>query len=571
MRVFMMLGAMLLALATVGCGDSNNGGGGGGSGGGGTGGDVNEGGDGGGGTGGNGPEERRQACRSYCEPLVACGFETDEADCLDECRWSLPTNEFYETCGACLGETACDQIAAGACDEACSMPTSDLVIKSEGFSAHAGKRFHLFVSRILDNRIMATMSYVLDGSEVERTYKNVLIENVSYRVEYWIDTETDGRCNAMDVAGMHTWEDVSGHQTYVMDASAKTDTAACTRFSTVPVDLTLKGTDVSAWAGKTLWFEATHPVAEDDPPMIPLVGSIDIVGNSFEKTFPNALNQRQGYTLNYLVDMDEDGACSAADYIGSVKFTSSGHIVKELSPADDAPAGGRDALNWVEGNITFHGTDLGEYEGRLVRILLSRGTGQNESLAGWGKGTITGGEVKVTFENASQADGNVYWYIDVDGSKACSNGDKGGKYRAQPQTGHATVALPAPDQNVKCTEMPFPGLDATLTGTGFNKADRQTAFMILVDAASGNPLVYNIDVVENGSFETMLRGRLTPGTAYEVYGYLDLDGDDLCTPGKDPSWKATVTPTEDFVFEVSPTSADADACRQLNSYFGVNE
>lgn len=570
MRVISMLGALLLALAAVGCGDSDpdkkNPGVGGSGGTGGEGGDDGE-----GGSGGNPIVERRRICEEYCAPLAACEFITDENDCIDECRWSLPTDEYYETCGACLEAAECGEIEGGACDEACAMPTSDLVIESSGFAQHAGKRFHLFVSRILDNRILAKMSFVLDGSEVERTYKNILIENVTYRVEYWIDAQEDGRCNAADVAGMITYEDVSGPQTYVMDADNASDTSACTRFSTVPVDLTIKGTNVSAWAGKTLWFDATHPVAEDAPPMIPAVGSVQIVGNSFEKRFPAVLNQRQGYTLNYLVDMDEDGACSAADYVGSVNFTSSGHIVQELSPADNPPAGGRDALNWVEGDLTFHGTDLEEYNGKVVRILLGRQAEGGQTVAGWGKGTIANGEVKVTFPNASQADGSVWWYIDVDGNGGCSNGDQGGIYNARPQIGHSTVALPTP-QNANCRDMPFRGVDSTLTGSGFAKANQQTAYWIAVDADSGTPLFLAVGVVENGAFEAQIMGRLEIGTNYEFFGFLDLDGDELCTPGKDNSWKMTVPAiAADTGLEVTPATADANVCHQVNSFFGVTE
>lgn len=70
---------------------------------------------GGGGGGGGGSDDpmRSEGCDGYCEAELEC-YDRDEPECMHVC------SSLLATCTDCIAEATCDELAAGACQDACA-------------------------------------------------------------------------------------------------------------------------------------------------------------------------------------------------------------------------------------------------------------------------------------------------------------------------------------------------------------------------------------------------------------------------------------------------------------------
>jgi hypothetical protein len=212
------------------------------------------------------------------------------------------------------------EVAPAACD---SFPTPeerfDLTFAGSGFDVHDGDRLHASLVDVPAAAVLATDSAVVADGRFAVSWPAAASSDGSYRVDYYVDLDGDGLCDTPPVD--HAWSlevpEVTADTTLVVSHSTAFQPSACASFP-MPgrYSLSLVGSSFGVHDGETL----AAVVVDETTGSRSARETTVVAGGAFELAWPGALEAGRAYHIDYYVDVDGDGDCTAppADHVWSV-------------------------------------------------------------------------------------------------------------------------------------------------------------------------------------------------------------------------------------------------------------
>lgn len=395
-----------------------------------------------GGSGGSGgpddPQLVRQLCERTCEVLVPCGRDylaDDAAECVADCVGGRPRTALMQECVDCLEAVSCDA-ARLACQHApaCDMAW-DVRVSAANLRGLDGRTARILVVEAFENELWA--DFARDVT-IERGAFDVTIAaglpawNVPFDVVVLVDADGDGGCKPAN--GDLAWRVKVGHPSgdvhVAIDADAHVPAPdACLFWDEAPTEIVLEGEGFASWDGA--YAIATSVWVDDSFLTVGRFVSAPIENGTFRfrlgsfGDYVEDMAPGSELRVAWMVDLDGDWICSAADAGGSALLPPLSGLMQHTVAAPSEPGTAPCALlRGLGHDITLRGGGYDAFEGEKVEGVLLDARGVPYVRA---RGTVEAGQIRLVFAGGA-VPGDAYSaavWIDVDGDAACTPPEDG--------------------------------------------------------------------------------------------------------------------------------------------------
>lgn len=463
MRNNLLLGTIVVALATMACGQETEPPGGDG----GTEGSV-DGGEppdaGGGVDGGETPdggevprfESREAACEAIAEKWADCGADPSgiAQTCIDD---GTMTDEWTNDCAGCTVDIACDQLQFLGCYSACRPPRADVVFRGTGLGAWAGRTVNIEVTDpsgqpLTDVGIPAT---VRENGTFRIELLEGFPEGIPAQVRFWADLDGDAACGSE--LDRHAIVDVPVllDGTEVVLTTELTDApSVCSGFKWVTGNLVIRATELDgAPDGATVMVNLLSTFDGNEYPASGI--RTTVADGGFTAEFPSALPRDADFVVRWFVDADVSNTCDATDLGGASSFHSgTGTMTLDVTPDVGAPTCSI-FTGWGY-TLSFGATGFDAANGHVVQaFLVDRSTGHQLARTG---AFVNEGAFTLEFIDSVPGgyDVELVYVADVDDSSTCEQpADLVGRVQVGSISADATQVLPAAstDDTETCSQL----------------------------------------------------------------------------------------------------------------------